>query len=109
MRVNPKGEDGSEAIPHIASIVAAYGDPTGKYTEFLKDKDAWYQSRPFWFYDQTAAVPNSPAAATVKRAELELVVPLIPFECPSVFQDRTEVMIDNDVVVTCAELNPFYF
>lgn len=68
MAVNPKGEDLSDIFPHVAAISAAYGDPKGKYAAFLKKYDSNFQSQPFWFYDQSAALPNSPAGKT-KRSD----------------------------------------
>jgi hypothetical protein len=62
MSLDPKGEDVKEVVPHVASIAAAYGDPSGKYSMFMENVMSDYQSQPFWFYDQTAALPNSPAA-----------------------------------------------
>jgi hypothetical protein len=62
MSLNPTGEDVNEIIPHVASIAAAYGDPRGKYTAFMTKTMVDYQRKPFWFYDQTAALSSSPAA-----------------------------------------------
>lgn len=71
MSLDPKTEDVKEILPHVASIAAAYGDPTGKYAAFLKKTMNDYQSKSFWLYDQTAALPNSPASQSTtvhKRA-----------------------------------------
>jgi hypothetical protein len=62
MALNPKGEDVGEIIPHVASIAAAYGDPKGRYAAFMTKTMANYQSKPFWFYDQTLALVSSPAS-----------------------------------------------
>lgn len=69
MTVNPKGEDISDIFPHVASIAAAYGDPKGKYSAFLQKNMPDYKSQPFWFYDQSAALPHSPAGSKTKRSD----------------------------------------
>lgn len=58
---DPKKEDPLDAVPHVAAVAAAYGDPTGKYASFLKRTQSNYQERPYWFYDQTAAFKMAPA------------------------------------------------
>lgn len=67
MNLNPKGEDVAEILPHVAAIAAAYGDPKGKYAAFLKKWMSNYQSNSFWLYDQTKALPNSPAAHSIHK------------------------------------------
>lgn len=69
MGVNPKGEDISDIFPHVAAAAAAYGDPKGKYSAFLQKNAPNYKSQPFWFYDQSAALPNSPAGKTKRSDE----------------------------------------
>ncbi|KAI0757118.1 alginate lyase-domain-containing protein [Daedaleopsis nitida] len=77
MKVIPKGEDVSEILPHVAAVAAAYGDPNGKYATFLKQKGGSYTSQPFWFYDQTDALPNSPAGrAKAAKSRREIVMQL---------------------------------
>lgn len=71
MGVDPKGEDISDIFPHVAAIAAAYGDPKGKYATFLQKHNSDYKSQPFWFYDQSAALPNSPAGKTKRSDEDE--------------------------------------
>lgn len=112
MAADPKNEDVSELVPHVAAVAAAYGDPTGKYGAFLKKTMQDYQAKSFWFYDQAPAIPNSPAAAANKRArdDTTLQATDIPFECPKIFEldNILKVEIDNGVFVTCEELRPFY-
>jgi len=136
MSLNPKKEDVTEILPHVASIAAAYGDPTGKYAAFLKKMMLGYQSKPFWFYDQTSALPSSPAAhSSGKRSSMwaregegegegegkifsfpgaQIVRPdsdaSIPFACPIAFggDGSGEVELDDGVFVTCSQLKPFY-
>lgn len=66
MATGPKGEDISDIFPHVAAVAAAYGDPKGKYAAYLQKNAASYKSQPFWFYDQSSALPNSPAGKTSK-------------------------------------------
>lgn len=105
--IDPKREKVQEALPHVAAIAAAYGDPTGKYGAFLKKHMGNFQTRPFWFYDQPKAFPrtsNSKKANGIGKRE----TPKIAFSCPAVFKDATSVEIDNGVFVTCEELRPLY-
>ena len=73
MSVNPKGEDISDIFPHVAAAAAAYGDPKGKYAAFLQKNAPNYKSQPYWFYDQSAALPHSPAGSKSKRSDDESV------------------------------------
>lgn len=69
MRLNPKAEDVLEIMPHVAAVAAAYGDPKGLYADFMTKTMIDYQSKSFWLYDQTGALPSSPAAQNMhKRA-----------------------------------------
>lgn len=113
MKLNPKFEDVTEILPHVASVAAAYGDPTGKYAIFLKKAMGDYQSKAFWLYDQTSALTNSPAAqshaeANIANRSIDDVPDSIPFQCPAVFEDLDKVEIDDGIYVTCEELKPFY-
>ncbi|KAI0639288.1 chondroitin AC/alginate lyase [Trametes polyzona] len=137
MGLDPKREDVSDVFPWVAAVAAAYGDPKGKYTGFLQNKDSGYTSETFWFYDQTAALPNSPAGARAKHRRDEVLGVAnaaetavadavdsakgttvqaldavgsgqIPFECPAVFRDAQETELEDDLFVTCDVLRPFY-
>lgn len=126
MGLDPKGEDVSDIFPHVAAVAAAYGDPSGKYAAFLQKQVSSYKSMPFWFYDQTSALPNSPAAhSTQKRADMDkafaaaedikemmvntvLKASQIPFECPAVFTLGPETELDDGIFVTCKQVEPFY-
>lgn len=105
MNINPKSEDLNELVPHIAATAAAYGDPTGKYANFLERTMPDYKSKPFFFYDQTAAFPASRMNKYGERAD---VAATVPFECPDVFKTAAAVELDNEVFVTCTDLRPFY-
>lgn len=115
MATNPKGEDVTEVLPHVAAVAAAYGDPNGKYAAFLQKTDPNYQAKSYWYYDQTEALPNSPAAKTSKRSTIwarEDLVPTldgpdIPFECPDIFNSGP-VELDNGVFANCTDVEPFY-
>lgn len=67
MNLNPKTEDVLEIVPHVASVAAAYGDPKGKYAAFMTKVLSNYKNKSFWLYDQTAALPSSPAAQTTRQ------------------------------------------
>lgn len=69
MAVGAKGEDLSDIFSHVAAASAAYGDPKGKYAAFLQKNVQNYKTLPFWFYDQSGALPNSPAGKAGKRGD----------------------------------------
>ena len=119
MSRDPRGEDVSDIFPHVAAIAAAYGDPTGKYTAFLKQHDPNYKTKSYWFYDQPSALPNAPTSrskrwVTWKREDAfdpprsTSVPDPAPFVCPAIFDNSKEVEIDNGIFVTCDQLKPFY-
>lgn len=127
MKQNPEDEEVSDLIPHVAAVAAAYGDPKGKYKAFLQKNKSNYQSQSFWFYDQTAALPNSPAASKNKRdiddalsqgtnetlvsaESLAAAVEggIIPFECPAAFAVDPQVAVEDGLFVTCDQLAPYY-
>ena len=125
MAQDPKGEDISDIFPHVAAVSAAYGDPKGKYAAFLQKHDIGYTGQPFYFYDQTAALPNSPASHS--KRELDLAVhsdatsglileassPVgsesIVFTCPAVFDEGViQVDLEPGLWTDCDQLKPFY-
>ncbi|KAI0724433.1 alginate lyase-domain-containing protein [Cerioporus squamosus] len=129
MAQDPKGEDISDIFPHVAAVAAAYGDPKGKYAAFLQMKDSDYKNQPFWFYDQSAALPNSPAGHSKRDLSLSdfaleeqnLVTQFnattgtvldaasaagSEFDCPSVLDNGVELEVG--LYVTCDQLKPFY-
>ncbi|CCM00920.1 uncharacterized protein FIBRA_02966 [Fibroporia radiculosa] len=132
MGLDPKGEDVSDIFPHVAAVAAAYGDPKGKYAAFLEKQISTYKNTPFWFYDQSSAIPNSPAAQSTHKRQVdelddnldrttsfvarpeEMVLDVvnevaqIPFECPAAFANAPAIEVDDDIWVTCAELKPLY-
>lgn len=116
LTTKPNGEDVSQIFPHVAAVAAAYGDPTGKYAAYLKKMDSTYESKSYWFYDQPLAFPNSPSstkqARRYSRKRDDSVstpdVPVIPFECPAIFNDAVKVEIDNGLYVSCDDLRPYY-
>ena len=138
MALDPGSEDVSDIFPHVASVAAAYGDPKGAYAAFLQKHDSDYKSEPFWFYDQTAAMPNSPAASGKNKRGADGVglerrdvadapepvqgvasavgdafgvfslAQTIPFSCPSVFDNAPETELDDGVYVTCNQVRSFY-
>ena len=119
MSQDPRGEDVSDILPHVAAIAAAYGDPTGKYSAFLKQRDLNYKTKSYWFYGQPSALQNAPTSrskrsVTWKRedafdsATTASVPDPAPFVCPAIFDNSKEVEIDNGIFVTCDQLKPFY-
>ncbi|KAK7694544.1 hypothetical protein QCA50_001730 [Cerrena zonata] len=129
MKQDPDGEEVSDLIAHVAAVAAAYGDPKGKYKAFLQKNKSNYQSQSFWFYDQTDALPNSPAAASKHKRDagdaltqgtndtmvgaegmVASMEGIIPFECPTVFANDAEkqVEIEDGLFVTCDQLAPYY-
>ena len=69
MNADPKSENIADIFPHVAAAAAAYGDPSGKYAAFLKKHQPDYATQPFWYYDQSAAVPHSPAGAAASKSK----------------------------------------
>lgn len=134
MSQNAKGEDISNLFPHVAAVSAAYGDPKGKYAAFLQKNDPNYKGDPFWFYDQSGALPNSPAGKTKRSDEVDTEEPAtdllsvvhassvpngtmpvgvastgtVPFECPEVFKNAKAVELEDGLFVTCDQLQHFY-
>lgn len=135
MALDPGSEDISDIFPHVASVAAAYGDPKGAYAAFLQKHDSDYKSEPFWFYDQSAALPNSPAGSGKSKRVVEggelgrrdvadapagvasavgdafgafSLAQTIPFSCPSVFDNATETELDDGVYVTCNQVRSYY-
>ena len=104
MSIDPKMEDISELAPHVAAIAAAYGDPTGKYAKFLERTIPNYQSSPFFFYDQTIALPASRMNGNAERRDGYFST---FFDCAGVLGGEV-IELDNGVFATCAELAPLY-
>ncbi|KAL1952072.1 hypothetical protein VTO73DRAFT_1221 [Trametes versicolor] len=69
MGLDPDDEDISDVFPHVAAVAAAYGDPKGKYAAFLQKQESDFASQPFWFYDQSSALSNSPASAKAAKVK----------------------------------------
>lgn len=105
MNIDPKSEDVTELVPHIAAIAAAYGDPMGKYAKFLEKTIPNYQSRPFFFYDQTMALPVSRMNGHAERADTSRG--MVSFECSEILKGKM-LEIDAGVYVTCEEMVPYY-
>lgn len=97
---NPKKEDPLDAVPHVAAVAAAYGDPSGKYAAFLKRTQSTYQQRPYWFYDQSSAFKTAPATKK-KRMVFEGVAPPVGMMEMGMFS--TEMLGVNGTVVDSDE------
>jgi hypothetical protein len=115
MATNPGSEDITELYPHVASVAAAYGDPTGKYLAFLQQGDPDYASKPYWFYSQPAALRGAPAANQQKRdnaltgvvEERGKPIAYIVIK-PAAFGKSDTIQLDDGVFVTWEELKPYY-
>ncbi|KAF8760706.1 chondroitin AC alginate lyase [Rhizoctonia solani] len=70
--LDPGNERVEEALPHVAAVAAVYGDPRRKYTNYLKSVNRNYDKKPFWFYDQPAAIMNKPKG---KRDVVDIASP----------------------------------
>lgn len=62
MTLDPGKEQVADALPHVAAVAAAYGDPKGKYAAYLKSGNKNYAKKPFWFYNQPGALMGGQAA-----------------------------------------------
>ncbi|EIM92549.1 chondroitin AC/alginate lyase [Stereum hirsutum FP-91666 SS1] len=102
---NPKKEDPLDAVPHVAAVAAAYGDPSGKYAAFLKRTQSNYQQRPYWFYDQSSAFKTAPATKK-KRMVFDAVAPPVGMMETGMFS--TEMLGVNGTVVDYDEGNAGY-
>uniref|UniRef100_A0A0W0G2S5 Putative chondroitin AC/alginate lyase n=1 Tax=Moniliophthora roreri TaxID=221103 RepID=A0A0W0G2S5_MONRR len=92
IQTNPKDEDLDQALPHVAAIRGAYGDPTGKYLAFLQKNSPNYDSKPYWFYNQPAAFSRT---GNSRRESLRRdAVDKVPFACPRIFEEEECVEID---------------
>lgn len=58
--LDPGNERVEDALPHVAAIAAAYGDPRRKYANYLKSGNRNYDKKSYWFYNQPAAISNKP-------------------------------------------------
>ncbi|KAJ7492812.1 chondroitin AC/alginate lyase [Mycena latifolia] len=107
MKLDPKDEDVTEVLPHVAAVAAAYGDPTGKYAAFLGQTMADYKKKPFFFYNQ----PEAFSTTRKHRRDRRIVASTIPFECPvDGFLPNGEgcVQLEDGICATCTELEPLY-
>ncbi|KAH7921786.1 chondroitin AC/alginate lyase [Leucogyrophana mollusca] len=117
MELDPKNENVADIFPHVGAIAAAYGDPDGKYDKFLQERDSAYRSQSFWYYDQTVALPRSPAArgntrrsAGVENDQTSGSDTSSSFVCPGIFgiAPNRPVEIADGIFVTCDQLKDFY-
>ncbi|KAJ6574913.1 alginate lyase-domain-containing protein [Mycena capillaripes] len=109
IKQDPKTEDVTEAVPHVAAVAAVYGDPDGKYAAFLGSTMSDYKTQPFWYYDQPGAFTQAPGAQRHKRDTD--VASAVPFDCP--FDDvlpngERGAELDNDIYASCVQLKPLY-
>ncbi|CAE7073335.1 unnamed protein product [Rhizoctonia solani] len=58
--LDPGNERVEDALPHVAAVAAAYGDPRSRYANYLKSGNRNYDKKSYWFYNQPAAISNKP-------------------------------------------------
>ncbi|QRV76009.1 alginate lyase [Ceratobasidium sp. AG-Ba] len=117
MSLDPRGEKIEEALPHVAAVAAVYGDPQGKYAQYLKNGNRNYPKKPFWFYDQPAAVSrgagesrigamgDSPTGTTEPNAPASDVDQDHP---PQLFSDGRLVELEEGLFVGWEDVRDFY-
>ncbi|KAK0198699.1 chondroitin AC/alginate lyase [Armillaria mellea] len=111
MSADSKGENRGLVAPHVATIIQAYGDPTGKYQKYLDETDPNYRSKSYWFYDQPGAlVGSSQKKRSVEWRREETPNNLFgEHECPAVFkQADSAVELEDGFFVHCVDLMPLY-
>ncbi|KAF9044855.1 hypothetical protein BDZ89DRAFT_164494 [Hymenopellis radicata] len=106
MRVDPKQEKVSELVPHVVSILRAYGDSAGTYSAWLKKAMDDYQDKPFWLYNQIPPPSKVSRRMPIMRRD-DLEKPEL-FKCPAIFDNTPEVELEDGLFVTCDELRPFF-
>ena len=116
MTTNPGSEDVTELYPHVASVAAAYGDPTGKYLAFLKQGDPSYTSRAYWFYSQPGALRGASAGNQQKRndspsREAKQQGSPVGYSVvmPAAFRVSDKIQLDEGVFVTWDDLKGYYY
>ncbi|KAG8747250.1 hypothetical protein FRC10_001866 [Ceratobasidium sp. 414] len=121
MSLDPNGEKVEEALPHVAAVAAAYGDPKGTYAQYLKNRNRNYAKKPFWFYDQPAAIARSSAKPrNVVRDESSSDSPTPTTEPnvqasevdqnhpPALFSDGHLVELEEGLFVSWEDVRDFY-
>jgi hypothetical protein len=59
----------SDLYPHVAAVASIYGDPDGKYAQWLAGKDKSFPSQPYFLWNQPlsnaglSGAPTSPVSA----------------------------------------------
>ncbi|KAI5117626.1 hypothetical protein M0805_001269 [Coniferiporia weirii] len=69
LKKGPGKEDVTDIFPHVAAVAAAYGDPDGTYTAYLKKTDKDFNVAPYYFYNQPGALTQAPSANTSNGKE----------------------------------------
>ncbi|KAK0456213.1 chondroitin AC/alginate lyase [Armillaria borealis] len=107
MSADSKGENRGLIAPHIATIMQAYGDPSGKYQKYLDETDPDYRSKSYWFYDQPGAlVGSSQKKRSVEWRREESPNNNLPCESnlPAVFERANDVELEDGLCVTWEQL-----
>lgn len=132
MAQDPKKEAVSKIFPHVAAVAAAYGDPDGRYANFLQAHHPVYKSDRYWLYDQAPALKMTPSRRRPLRwkrqdaddpeeyPDRDGAIPpseaqndttsrnRIASRCPETFTGQEEIELDNGVSVTRNQVRPFY-
>lgn len=75
MRLDPKGEDAAEMVPHVLVAIAVYGDPKGTYQSWVKKTMPDYDTRIYHIYNQPGAFVASPVSAKQRSAQTSQPTP----------------------------------
>lgn len=99
--LDPGRERLEEALPHVAAIAAAYGDPQRRYASYLKAGNKNYAKKPFWFYDQPGAL--SRRSRNKRDPQDETSLPALESQSSSpttnskdTYEDTQAAMVDQD-------------
>ncbi|KAG9126103.1 hypothetical protein FRC07_004872 [Ceratobasidium sp. 392] len=120
MSLDPNGEKVEEALPHVAAVAAAYGDPEGKYAWYLKNGNRNYAKKPFWFYDQPAAISRNsieprkvardePSESSTPTTESSIQASEVDQNHPpALFSDGKLVELEVGLFVSWEDVRAFY-
>lgn len=63
-------EDGydAELYPNVAAVAAVYGDPDGKYAQWLAGRDNTFPSQPYFLWDQPLSNAGLSAPSSTSTA-----------------------------------------
>jgi len=104
--IDPGKDDPTCVFPHVTAVAAAYGDPTGKYKRYMRQKQQKGQNwakESYYLFNQPQAFAMSPAK-TGKRAFLEDTEEDVPAHVhadrPAPFQFVDQIELDKAIFLT---------